>query len=668
MEIIETAWIPLTDGTRLAARLFLPDARPAPAVLEFLPYRRRDGTAARDEGTYPAYAQAGIAGVRVDLRGTGDSEGHFDDEYSEREMSDAEAVIAWIAAQSWSNGNVGMMGISWGGFNALQLAARRPPALKAVISIASTVDRFADDIHFKGGACMSSNLYWATQMLGRAALPPDPAVVGPDWRANWLNRLEHVPALAAQWHREHARGPYWQHGSVCEDFGAIDIPCLVIAGWADGYRNTPWKARAGLGDKVRAITGPWVHLYPHLAAPHPTMDFLRESTAWWHAYLATGPVPDLPPHRLWLSEAVRPGPRDHEPGRWIAIDQNPAMASRTVATINATTAHLCLQNTPPGGPPEAHSGAAAAGSVGTGDESRRATGNTPLRLKTPGHCGAHGGEYFTQSPTDLPGDQRPDDALSACFDTAPLSAPLDIIGMPELTLPVSLDAPRGTLIARLCDVHPDGTSHRITLGVLNLCHRSSAVAPTPMTPGTEETVTITLDATAYRLPKGHRLRLALSTNYFPLVLPPPAEVTATIDLARTTLMLPSHPFEEITLAEGADTRPAYERQTPAKAERVIADGTVSVTATAGRLCHPENGMIWQDTRQSDWAVGPGVVTGKERCAGMRLRDGVEMAVEATAELTTTESEWIISCRLTATENGKEIFARSWSDRIARQHG
>ena len=218
MDIRDTEWIALPDGTRLAARLFLPEPRPAPAVLEFLPYRRRDVTAARDEGTYPAYARAGIAGVRVDLRGTGDSEGAFDDEYSETELSDAEAVIAWIAAQPWSNGNVGMMGISWGGFNALQLAARRPPALKAVISVASTVDRFADDIHYKGGACMSSNLYWATQMLGRAALPPDAAVLGGAWRDRWLERLETTPSLAAKWHREQARGPYWQHGSICRGF------------------------------------------------------------------------------------------------------------------------------------------------------------------------------------------------------------------------------------------------------------------------------------------------------------------------------------------------------------------------------------------------------------------------------------------------------------------
>ena len=697
MDIIETEWIPLPDGTRLAARLFLPDTRPAPSVLEYLPYRRRDVTAARDEGTYPAYAKAGIAGVRVDLRGTGDSDGIFDDEYSEQELSDAEAVIAWIAEQPWSNGRVGMMGISWGGFNALQLAARRPPALKAVISVASTVDRFADDIHFKGGAMMGSNLYWATQMLGRAALPPDAAVVGVGWRKKWLERLENTPSLAAKWHREQARGPYWQHGSICEDFSAIDIPCLVIAGWADGYRNTPWKARAGMGNKVRALTGPWVHHYPHYGEPGPSVDFIGESIAWWQGHLANGPAPDHPPHRLWLSEAVRPGARENEPGRWIAISQDPAQETRTTLTIENDPPHLCFKNTqttedaqetrspnaPSNPAPQAHSGAAAAGSEGPDGVSRRRTGHHPLQLKTPLHCGLDGGEYFTQSGSDLPGDQRADDALSAAFDTAPLETPLDIIGMPELTMPVAIDAPKGNLIARLCDVHPDGTAHRITLGVLNLSHRNGSEHPKPMTPGQEETVTLTLDATAYRLPKGHRLRLAISTNYVPLILPPPTEVTATIDLARTELQLPSHPFEEIDIPIGVDTQPKYETvHSPGETSATVRETSrddirprrsspwVHVEAASGRVSHPRNGLSWESGRMSNWRAelgDPSDLRGTEVFTAARWRDGVKTGIKAISNIRMVDGEWLIECSLGAFEGGQRIFLRTWTDRIPRDH-
>lgn len=334
-EDIPTVWIPMPDGTQLAARIWVPEGPPSPAVLEYLPYRRRDGTSLRDASVYPAFAEMGIAGVRVDVRGTGDSEGHFDDEYSERELTDGEAIIAWIAQQPWCDGNVGMMGISWGGFNALQLAARRPPALKAVISIASTVDRFADDIHFKGGAHLSANLYWATQMLGRAAMPPDAAVVGSRWRDMWLDRLENLPALMFPWMAHQRRDAFWNHGSICEDFSALQAPALVIAGWADGYRNTPWDARVGLGNMARSVTGPWVHLYPHFAVPEPRLDFIGEAARWWGKWLQgrdTG-AEDLPAHRLYLSEAVRPDARRAEdPGRWIEIDQSDA--SETVLRLS----------------------------------------------------------------------------------------------------------------------------------------------------------------------------------------------------------------------------------------------------------------------------------------------------------------------------------------------
>ncbi|TIO26764.1 MAG: CocE/NonD family hydrolase [Mesorhizobium sp.] len=174
MKVIENEWIQMPDGRKLAARIWLPSSEgAAPAIFEYLPYRKRDGTAARDETTHRVFAEAGYACVRVDIAGTGDSEGQFDDEYSEQELSDGETVLAWIAAQQWCDGNVGMIGISWGGFNGLQLAYRRPPALKAVISIASTVDRYADDGHFMGGCLLSANVDWATQLGAYLARPAD---------------------------------------------------------------------------------------------------------------------------------------------------------------------------------------------------------------------------------------------------------------------------------------------------------------------------------------------------------------------------------------------------------------------------------------------------------------------------------------------------------------
>lgn len=645
-EDIPTAWIPMPDGTRLAARIWVPTGVPSPAVLEYLPYRRRDGTSQRDASIYPAFAALGIAGVRVDIRGTGDSEGHFDDEYSERELSDGEAVIAWIAQQPWCDGNVGMMGISWGGFNALQLAARRPPALKAVISIASTVDRFADDIHFKGGAHLSANLYWATQMLGRAAMPPDKAVVGDRWRDMWLDRLENLPALMIPWMAHQRRDAFWEHGSICEDFSALQTPALMIAGSADGYRNTPWDARDGLGEMARSVTGPWVHLYPHFAVPGPRLDFIGEAKRWWGRWLQdrdTG-AEDLPAHRLYLSEAVRPDTeRTHDAGRWIAISQD--AGTEVVFRLSPG----CLSDI-------------AAGEV---------TVCTPL------DCGVDTGEFFAQGDdADLPGDQRSDDGMSVCFETEALDAPLDIIGRPVFRVPVSLDAHQGNLIARLVDVHPDGAAHRISLGVLNLSHRHGSAEPCVMVPGVAEAVAITLDATAYRLRPGHKLRLAVSTAYFPMILPPPTDVTATLSLAQAALHLPSAPYQEIAMPDaGPDTRPTFP-STPSSAERSVtrhrATGVANVVAESdsGTTEHAEHGMKWRDIRRSDYSITRGdplSYRAIETCINERTRDGVVSCVTATGHLKATATDWVIEARIEATQDGEVVFERDWADTIPRDH-
>ncbi|MGM0670006.1 MAG: CocE/NonD family hydrolase, partial [Gemmatimonadota bacterium] len=185
---IENTFIPVVDGIRLAARIWLPEdaeARPVPAILEYIPYRKRDRKRQRDQEIHHYFAGHGYAGVRVDIRGSGESDGVLTDEYTRQELDDGVAVIRWLAEQPWCDGNVGMMGISWGGFNALQIAALRPPALKAIITVCSTDDRYADDVHYMGGCLLGDNLSWASTMFSRNTLPPDPEIVGDGWREMW---------------------------------------------------------------------------------------------------------------------------------------------------------------------------------------------------------------------------------------------------------------------------------------------------------------------------------------------------------------------------------------------------------------------------------------------------------------------------------------------------
>ena len=328
---LEYVWIPMRDGARLAARVWLPvdaEADPVPAILEAVPYRLSDGMATRDVLIHPYWAARGYACVRVDLRGSGESDGFLEDEYHPQEQEDLLEVIAWLAAQPWCSGGVGMTGISWGGFNSLQLAARRPPALKAIITLMSTDDRYADDVHYKGGCVLATDLlHWSTCMLHWQCQPPHEAAVGERWRELWERRLEANRPWIHTWLAHQRRDAYWRHGSVCEDYAAIEVPVYAIGGWTDGYTNSVLRLLEGLPGPRKGLIGPWPHAFPHYVTPGPAIGFLQEALRWWDHWLKgvdTG-VMDEPMLRVWMQESVPPAPwMDEVPGRWVAEDAWPS--------------------------------------------------------------------------------------------------------------------------------------------------------------------------------------------------------------------------------------------------------------------------------------------------------------------------------------------------------
>ncbi len=322
--VIEHAWIPMSDGCRLAAKIWLPDnaeSDPVPALLEYIPYRKSDWTAVGDSTRHAYFAGHGYASVRVDMRGSGNSEGVLLDEYLPQEQEDAVEVLAWLAAQPWCTGATGMFGISWGGFNSLQVAARRPPSLKAIITHCSTDDRYADDVHYMGGCLLSLYmLSWASTMLAINAWPPDPAVVGESWRDLWLERLEGSPPFVEAWLSHQRRDAYWKQGSVCEDYSAIECAVYAVGGWADAYRNAIFRLLAGLPGPRKGLIGPWGHQYPEDGVPGPAIGFLQEAVRWWDHWLKgidTG-IMEEPMVRSWMQEWIPPAPFAAEwPGRWV---------------------------------------------------------------------------------------------------------------------------------------------------------------------------------------------------------------------------------------------------------------------------------------------------------------------------------------------------------------
>lgn len=546
--------IPLKEGIRLAYRAWLPvdaNQQPVPAILEYLPYRKNDGTVVRDEITMPATAEQGYACIRVDIRGTGESEGQFDDEYSEQELSDAEQVIEWISRQSWCNGHVGMVGISWGGFNSLQLAYRQPPALKAIITICSTDDRFNEDVHFAGGCLLNDNLDWASFFWSYAqARCPDPRLVGSDWKDQWLDRLENLPFLPATWLAEQTKSSYWKHGSVSEDYSRITIPVYAIGGWADAYRNTVFRLLENLSSPCKGLIGPWAHVYPNIAYPNPKLDYVRESVRWWDKWLKNidNDIMDEPKLQYYLMDSVKPEvDYAHREGSW---QSEPAWPSESIEYKQLFLHADALSAEPVEEP-------------------------CTIAVRSPESTGKMGGKLMVGIGVsgEWANDQQADDHQSLTFNTPVLEETLNIVGQAKTHLTLSSDQPIANVIVRLCDVHPTGESTLVTYGVLNLTHRESNETPAALVPGKTYRIEVALNHIAYRLPEGHQLRLSISNACWPLIWPSPFKDTLYLELAGCRLSLPcstavkecDNPalsaYDPEEISTGVELRPGHTKKT-----------------------------------------------------------------------------------------------------------
>ena len=657
----EDMGIVMPDGCRLSARVWMPEdaeTRPVPAVLEYIPYRKRDGTLPRDEMMHPYVAGHGYACVRVDMRGNGDSEGLMADEYTQVEMDDAVAVIDWLSRQPWCSGAVGMMGKSWGGFNCLQAAFNQPPALKAVISVCSTTDRFADDIHFKGGCLLGENFGWGAVMLSYSSRPPDP-LLRADWRGMWLARLEAEPWLAPRWGALQARGDYWKHGSVCEDYARMQVPVLVWGGWADNYMNTVAHLIENVPAPCQGIIGPWVHQYPHTAVPGPQVGFLQLAVRWWDRWLKgieNGAEGDGA-YRVWMQHSAPPdASARYRDGHWVTEPQWPSpRVSPMVLQLQAGRA-----------------GQASQGYLGQGE-----TAGLSRVIATPQHLGLKAGEFFPMGlNAEMPGDQRTDDALSVCFDGDALEAPLDLLGAAELRLRLSSDRPLGFVVARLCDVAPDGSSVRIAHGMLNLCHRDSREHPAPMVPGQEVEVAFRLDQMAYRLAAGHRLRLALSNSYWPFVWPSPE--AGRLTLTGGSVTLPVHagsaaewtpppaehaaPWKHRVLRQGKTRRFVEEDQITGTVALVVQDDLGDFENLTHGLCSGETMSERWEVHPDDPLSAKAVHVWEQRLS----RGDWRVRTLAEAEMTGTADRLRMVARLRAWEGDRLVFDRAWDEGVPRR--
>ena len=652
--VVENTWIPMPDGRRLAARIWLPKgAGSYPAILEYLPYRKRDGTAPRDETTHPVFAANGYACIRVDIAGTGDSDGLFDDEYSEQEQCDGDAVIAWVAEQHWCDGNVGMIGISWGGFNGLQLAYRQSEALKAVVSVASTVDRYADDIHYMGGCLLSDNANWASQMFAYQTRPLDPEL-RPDWREEWIKRIENLPFMAADWLRHQTRDEFWKFGSVCEDWSAIQIPVLAITGWADSYVNAPPALAANLSTPSKALIGPWEHRYAHISKLDSS-DFHGEVLTWFDRWLKAeeNGAEDLPDYRTYMQEHFNPT-KENSPrqGRWIAEAEWPSPnVSERVMYLGQTG----LQD-----------------AVGTGT----------AVVANPAHVGQAGG-YFCPGmrfENELAGDQATDDDLSRCFDTEPLASPMEIMGRPRVKIAFTVDRPVAQIVARLCDVSPQGVSQRISYRPLNLTHYASHEAPEELVPGQRYEAEIELNECAHHLRVGHVLRLALSTSYWPIVWPTAKATCITLDLADCQLVLPERRVSKEIDPQNPGAAQDYpnlqveqlRKLSGTSEHKWLEDGTLVLNTfdDYGQAKDPYHGLIVGSHVAMHYSIHPDDPASARFESTWNFtfeRDGWQVEINTTNSMSCDANNFFLHRTISASEGSEksEAVVKEWSDAIPR---
>jgi hypothetical protein len=661
-KVIENDWIPMRDGVRLAARFWIPEGaetRRVPVVWEYLPYRLWDDLRWRDDKTAENLAPYGVAFVRVDIRGTGNSEGVMTDEYDIPELTDGVEIIAWLARRPWSNGSVGMRGISWGGINALQVAAMRPPELKAIMPMGCVVNRFTDDAHYMGGAYGEENMGWGTSFKGHMAAPPDPKVVGAQWEDLWRQRLLATPEIMRTWTSHQNYDAYWKRGSVATDYAAITCPVYVVDGWGDPYENVIGELLENLKVPRKGLIGPWGHIFPNLATPLG-LEWQYEEVRWWQQWLAgadTG-IMDEPMLRAYMMYKADPEAfPDEVPGRWVAEQKWPSPRIESKSLYFDAAGRLSPQI--------------------KSRERVQYVGDTIVGVTKP--------QWVYGRPTEF--EQSIDDRNSLLFDSTPLDRDLEILGYPLAKVRISANVPVALLAVRLTEVTREGKSWLVTYNVLNLTRRRSMERPSALTPGEFYDVELPLYLIAHRFRKGSRIRVAISSSLWPLVWPSPQIATLHIELGASQLVLPVRPaptqeapFTIPIIREGhaklkaqgyanglswakpanlpqmplrdANGRIRYDREPEPSTTVVSAVGTTTTEATHRIIEITEgdpNSCRMMFDRMNRW-----------------VRDDWDCTIQFGADLTSTPEEFRLKEWVVAKRGEVEIFRRETPSSIKRE--
>lgn len=665
---VQDIMIPMPDGTKLQAHLWIPqDAYDNPGtgnlkcgtVIEYIPYRT-DVTIQRDSIRHPWFAGNGLAAMRIDMRGASASDGVLEDEYVKQEQDDALSAFDWICAQAWSNGSIAMFGKSWAGFNGLQVAARQHPALKTIISLMSTDDRYTDDVHYRGGCLLASDMLWWGSTMGiYAPRPQDPRVVGDSWRENWMQRLNMEPMMN-NWLQHQTRDAYWKHGSINEDYNAVQIPVLAVGGWRDGYTSPVFRMVENLpNDESCGIVGPWVHEFPEMAEPAPKIGFQQLALQWFKKYLH--PTEDsslkLPKLTAYIQDpcSVKHSYTYRE-GKWVSLT-NPS---------DKVTKSFFIDN----------------------DNSLSASPQEKdLSVKVNGVL-SHGlfrGTYCPFGFTgDFPADQRVEDSKTTTWDSQVFEEDMDFLGEPLMKLRLSSDKKFANVSVKIEDIYPNNGEHvLISWGQLNLTHRESDEFPEWLEPNKVYDVEIKLDVLGIKLAKGHRIRLAITTCDWPQNWPTPEIPTVTISRGELVLPLvnnraqtPSPKFEQPTIMKGVPSETVKPHGRTKKTEYDYATDEWTMTDVQDSGC----------VKMTDYAELSGIYHGSWNKNTFKIKpeqpltafnenlwtyemgrdeDNWNIKMETQSTLTSDEENFYLVHSIKAFENDEKVFDNKWEYTVKR---
>ncbi|MFD9129543.1 CocE/NonD family hydrolase, partial [Kitasatospora sp. NPDC059571] len=608
---------------------------PVPALLEYEAGGIGDRTAARDAERHPWYAGHGYASLRVDSRGHGSSEGRPTDPASDAGLADAVAVLDWLAAQPWCTGRIGAFGLAHGGTAALALAAHAPDRLAAVVAVCAPGDR-TPATHTPGGAPLAAAAHRAAATaLAAACRPPDPVRTGDDWRRLWLERLNALQPPEAP-----APAPALR-------LDAVRAAVLAVGGWADPYPESVLRLVEQVGAPVRGIVGPWPHQYPDQGRPPgPAIGFLQETLRWWEQWLRdvdTGVLKE-PALRTWMNESVPPATTyANRPGRWIGDDGWPSPDVREI--------HYGLAD--------------ALRTAGT------PSGERYVPVRSPQHTGIDGGSVRPAGrAADLPPDQRAEDGRSVCFDSAPLPEPTELLGAATVRLRVREGGRPGQVAARLCDVAPDGTSTLVSRG-------AAAV-------GAAGEVEFALSAVAHAFPAGHRIRLALSSAYWPWLWPVADPAGLELDPGASVLTLPVRHLAADAGSGPISFDPPEHEQAPAAAraepltarpERLVVQDVAAgewrleIAVGDGPLLHPD-GLVSDEHVLEAYRIRSddplSAVARTDRTLRLERTDiGWDVTVQLRSETTCDAGHLVRHDHVRALEGGDVVFERDWRRRLPR---